>query len=311
MSESDKADKSTDTNAKHHPQCRQTSGRARETGPLTGDVDYVPHPSFPLPSAEQRLWGPDRSEIRVAPYRLVPACPEGAPERPSRRLVLTAEEEKTLFLRYNYAKYRLSRLVGSVPKGSRRRHRQETLWRRRARQTRVKIVHANLPLVPAMAKRSRVAGVEFADLISEGQMAVLRCIERFDVSRGFKFSSYACRAILAAFGRLARKERRYGQLVPVHWEPGMEQADEGRYRHAQKLASVIAGVREVVLHNHADLSDVETTVLLGRFPVGSEAAGLTLKQVGRRVGLSNERVRQIEHQGLSKVRQALQEHPAA
>jgi len=163
-----------------------------------------------------------------------------------------------LFPRHNYAKYRLSKLLGSADGRSKRtRPRQERLWRRRACRTREKIVHANLPLVPAMAKRSRATGVDLADLISEGQMAVLRCIEHFDISRGFKFSTYARRAILACLHRLAAKERRYCRHVPVRSS-----------RRCSRATSASAGTpirspppspaREVILRNYADLNDVET-----------------------------------------------------
>ena len=58
--------------------------------------------------------------------------------------------------------------------------------------------------------------------------------EHFDVSRGFKFSTYACRAVLACFHRLGAKERRYRQHVPVQFEPQMQQDDYDQRRHAEQ-----------------------------------------------------------------------------
>ena len=69
--------------------------------------------------------------------------------------------------------------------------------------------------------KTRAEDMEFADMLGEGNMALLRAVDKFDVSRGFKFSTYACRAILKAFGR-GRKQTKYRQHNPVHFDPEME-----------------------------------------------------------------------------------------
>jgi len=315
MHRSDNNRKSVNTDTAHVPPRGRISERVGEKRPATEDVQYVNHPSFLLPDTERRLWGPERTRIHVSPYRLFPANPDEtppSPQSPRKPSVLTATEEETLFLRYNYAKHRLCQLVGVAATGSKRTlRRQKRLWRRRARRVYEKIVHANLSLAPAMTKRYRNSGVELGDLISEGQMAVLRCIDKFDVSRGFKFSTYACRAIIACFQRAAAKERRYRQHVPVNFKPSMERSDEARRRDGEQRAYAVADVREAVLGNRAGLSSLEEEVLLGRFPLRSEASGLTLKQLGKRMGLSRERIRQIEGRSLSKVRETLKEHAVA
>ena len=50
---------------------------------------------------------------------------------------------------------------------------------------------------------------EFAEIVSEGNMALMRAVDKFSVDRGFKFSTYACRAILKAFSRTAMKSSRH------------------------------------------------------------------------------------------------------
>ena len=77
-----------------------------------------------------------------------------------------------------------------------------------------------MPLVLAMVRRIRMPMVEFVDLISEGNKALLRSVEKFDVSRGFKFSTYACRAILKGFSRLATKTGSYRQHFSHGIRPG-------------------------------------------------------------------------------------------
>ena len=57
-------------------------------------------------------------------------------------------------------------------------------WHRKAERIREQIAETNLALVLAMAKRTRMSEVDFADLVSEGNMALLRAVDKFDAGRG-------------------------------------------------------------------------------------------------------------------------------
>ncbi len=303
------ADRMARTTSRSGPTHPWRTGRTCEKPVAPVQVRYVYHPLFSLPGTEQQLWGLDQQENNIRPFQPFSVYQEESDEKAPRRPAPTPAEEKTMFLRYNYAKYRLSRLSGSLGKGKTPAcGDQETLWEQRASQARDQIVHANLPLAPAMAKRMISEGVELGDLICEGQMAILRCIELFDVSRGFKFSTYACRAILACIHRFGTKERRLHRLAPVPFEPKMEKDDYDKRRHEEQIAHTVEGVREIVLRNHANLTGIERTVLLRRFPIGSEALPLTRSQIGKLVGLSKERIRQIEGVSLSKLRCVMVKH---
>ena len=270
------------------------------------DVDCVYDRSFSSPGAERKLWGARRECIPVPHYRLLPEIStDVGQDFVARRILLTGEQERTLFLRYNYAKYRLRELLKLQRKfySSKRAERIAT-WHNRAQAVRAKLTNANLPLVPSMAKRVRVIGVEYSELISEGYMAVLRSVEKFDVARGFKFSTYACRSILKCFHRLAAKHRRFRKLFPVEFDPELEKSDYGERRHRMQRSDSIDAVREVLNHNCANLSNVERSVILERFSILSRGRPQTLSQVGQVVGLTNERVRQIEKKSLRKIRAA-------
>ena len=283
---------------------------ARNQGKSTGEksksrscIHYIDHPSFSKPGTAQKLWGPNRQKICVSSYSLLPEV-EGEPQQNSAHSTLSGEEERTLFLRYNYAKYRLSRIWAkpSTP----RRKKQAKLWRNRARQTRETILHANLPLVPAMAKRKRVEGVEFADKVSEGYMAILRCVEHFDVSRGFKFSTYACRGILACLYRLGTKTQTYRRYIPVQFDTPFEQDDSNRRRIERQRENAIDSVRRVLMRNDAALNEVQRKVIRQRFPVGRESLPQPLWKIGRHLGVSTERARQIKKEKKKKLRSAVE-----
>ncbi len=271
------------------------------------EVNYVPHDSFRSKKIESRLWGQSQPEIDVPQYTLFPherENPSGAAGRS-----LSSIEERTLFLRYNYAKYRLRKLLKR--RKSRRRSEQLITWRNRAHSAHRKIVHANLPLVPAMAKRKASDGVEFSEKVSEGYMAVLRSVEHFDVSRGYKFSTYACRAILASFQRMASKARTYRKHVPSHYDPEFEQDDYCQRRHDEQRSFAIEAVRRVLDKNLAGLNKAEFNVVRRRFPLSQGGKALPLCKIARQMRLSTERIRQIEKSSLKKIHEAVEDYLAA
>ncbi|MFW6154768.1 MAG: sigma-70 family RNA polymerase sigma factor [Planctomycetota bacterium] len=263
---------------------------------------YVDHPCFARRETAERLWGADAEVIDVAPYSLLPEVADGE-EVATKRTSLSREQERTLFLRYNYAKYRLDQLTRRKRTASVRR--EDALWRERARAVREKIIHANLPLVPAVAKRKRVEGVDLADKISEGYLAVVRSVEYFDVSRGFKFSTYACRAILAALFRLGSKAQTYRKHVPAQYDMSFEPDDGGRQREQDERKDVRESVQRVLKINGADLNDVQQEVIRRRFPLDDDAKPQPRWKIGRHLGVSTEQVRRIEKSSLSRLGQEL------
>ncbi|MCA9244285.1 MAG: hypothetical protein KDA32_10040, partial [Phycisphaerales bacterium] len=139
----------------------------------------------------------------------------------------TPEQETHMFLRLNYCRYRVYSLLKDV--GARRLSADETRdllkWENATQLTREEIVRANVPLVLAMAKRTRITGVDHAEMISEGNMALMRAVEKFDCHRGYKFSTYSCRAILKSFSRVATRTSRYRGYFPTEFDPTMEKSD--------------------------------------------------------------------------------------
>jgi RNA polymerase primary sigma factor len=275
---------------------------------IPAEIDHVPHESFAEAATEQELFGPEAERIEVPAWTQFPEAAEELPAARRRRARLKPREEAVLFLRYNYARYRLGQFVeAQLRRVSTVRARAMIEWFRRVMRTRADLVRANLPLVLAMAKRTKIPNVEFGEVVSEGNMALLRAVEKFDVSRGFKFSTYACRAILKSFNRLATKTGRYRQRFPVEYDPEMEQSDYDVNRHELERANTVETVRDILSQNRARLSDVERMIVIERFAISSRGKGRTLAEVGRMVGLTNERVRQIQNTALRKIRLALAE----
>ncbi|HUS92370.1 MAG TPA: sigma-70 family RNA polymerase sigma factor [Phycisphaerae bacterium] len=283
-----------------------TDEQRRTYARIPAEVDYVPHESFEAADAEAAYFG-DRSEaIRIPVWTSFPEGADEVRQVGGRRARLNAQEESTLFLRYNYARCRLGKLVEEqLRRVSSPRGREMIVWFERAMKARADLVRANLALVLAMAKRTKIPNVDFGEVVSEGNMALLRAVEKFDVSRGFKFSTYACRAILKSYNRLATKTGRYRQRFPTEYDPEMERSDWDVNRGEIERRDSIEAVRDLLSENRARLTDVERTIVMERFAITSRDRRKTLAEVGKMVGLTNERVRQIQNHALVKIRAAL------
>jgi RNA polymerase nonessential primary-like sigma factor len=76
-------------------------------------------------------------------------------------------------------------------------------------------------------------------------------------------------------------------------------------------ADSVETMREVLLDNRAELTEVERTVVMERFAIGNAGKPHTLGEVGEMIGLTNERVRQIQNHALTKLKAALVENGVA
>ena len=219
-------------------------------------------------------------------------------------------EEKLMFHRFNYCKLKLSKMKAKIEKDGLTRELAETFveWHRKFEHFREYLTRTNLALVLAMAKRTRLGDVDFAEVVSEGNMALLRAVEKFNVDKGFKFSTYACRAILKAFSRTAMKSSKHKSRFPVEFEPDYEKSDWTDRRRDQVEEDCVDELKQIVDRNLAELSDVEQTVIRRRFNWEQQQdTPLTLEEVGRIIGVTKERVRQIQNKALTKIRVVMED----
>ncbi len=237
-------------------------------------------------------------------------------------------------------------------------------------EARAQMIEANLKLVVALGKRYINRGLSFSDIIEEGNLGLIRAVEKFQYRKGFKFSTYASWWIRQSIERAIINQAKLIRL-PVHVaeqvniykrtvkqlsqelrrEPYIDEVAARMGEDIEKVRAISQAVREIfsldmLIGDRAEdtLSDVipdehalspehftnetsrrkcidtwlaelpasERSVVEMRFGLTGEDP-MTLDRIGKKFGITRERVRQIENQAIKRLknmtRQALDAAP--
>jgi len=283
--------------------CEDRAARAARVRELP--LDYMPSREFKRPTAAARILAPTPES--PATQRKVKR-PTGLPpylaslyEVP----LLTAEQERHLFRKYNFLKYRASKLRDELDasRPSTRQMDEIESLHAQAVETKNQIIRANLRLVVSVAKKYTPGPDKFFEAVSEGNISLMKAVEKFDYTRGFKFSTYATWALQKNYFRAYETQSRYADHFRSGHEESLSWAADRRTSgfEEERLQAQREEQVETIL---GCLSDREREIIAKRYGLKGPFEGQTLKEVGADLGVSKERIRQLEGRALAKLRDA-------
>ena len=285
-----------------------TEMRARRL--LETKLEFMPDPSFDAPGAEAEILAPMPEPARGESTRR-PSVPEGLPPYLASLYdvpLLTREQEAHLFRKMNYLKSRACKLRERIDPARARSADLDEIERLQEEALAVKnqIIRANLRLVVSIAKKHLGPSQNFFELVSDGNMSLIRAVEKFDFARGNKFSTYATWAIVRNFFRTIPEEsQRRDRFLTGHDEMFESAADHRSDEHETEIDQ--KRTQEAVTGLLGRLNERERRIITSRFGLGG-AVELTLEQLGQELGVTKERVRQLEARAQEKLRKiALEE----
>jgi len=275
-------------------------------------INYVYNPQFELPNADEIfLSEPEEVKVRQPAKRgNPPTAPKDFPpylKALYRVALLDIDQEQRLFGRYNYLKHKADQLRKRINVNRIRTSELKEIERLLLQANVVKnaIVRANLRLVVSIAKKHVGGAQTLFELISDGNVSLMRAVEKFDYSRGYRFSTYASWAIIRNFARSVPKERYQLDRFATGHDEVLDIAASLRIYDPNEAN--LSELRESIDALLARLSPRERTIITDHYGLDQDGKSKTLGELGKRLGLSKERVRQIEIQAFKKLRKII--HP--
>lgn len=270
---------------------------------LRTEIDFIMNPSFHAVDAE---WERD---VLAAPVGLADASapmPRDLPGHLARLCearVLSAEEERELFRRMNYLKFRANALRGQLDPARPDRKLVERAERSSAAAMAIRdhLVKANMRLAISVVKKFVTPRNSFDDMLSDGAYSLMQAVDKFDYDRGFRFSTYAYRAIARnAYRSITKRQKESLRFAGDQEEAATDKlADE---REGVMDVNTWERLRDLLSRMMHRLDRREQMIVRCRFALGAHRKVKTFQAIAEKLGVSKERVRQLEQRAMCKLR---------
>jgi RNA polymerase primary sigma factor/RNA polymerase sigma factor len=210
------------------------------------------------------------------------------------RSELSQEEERGLFLRLNYNYYQLSLEINP--------DKRRTI-RKNIKEIEECIVGCNLALVISFAKRFLKSGLDFSEMLSNGNETVMRAMRKFDISIGNKFSTYIVNSLRMTFIKMLKDKSKENKLQIVYCDNNKELNIAKDENDEDKKIEMLDKMKEAISKNLAALKTEELKALKFRYLEQKEnGEKLTYQDIAKIMNYSRENIRLLEVKALTKLK---------
>jgi RNA polymerase sigma factor (sigma-70 family) len=222
--------------------------------------------------------------------------------------LLSREQEQHLFRQMNYLKHKAKVMRDRLDPARARIQDIKEIEEIQDQATALKdqLISCNMRLVVSIAKRHAGQVDNFFDLLSDGNMSLLRAVEKFDFSRGNKFSTYASWAIMKNFARSIPEEKRRRERYVTGKEDLFDIAPDNRTDEHEVVSSAEQDAHRV--NRLLEYLDPRERQIIRMRAGLDNAEGMTLEEIGQQLGITKERVRQLNVRIMNKLRVIAREH---
>ncbi len=281
--------------------------RTRRETLFQRSIDFIPCTQFRKADAE-RLATDLPAAAAVPLERADAAPPTGAGITPYiaslyQTRLLAKEEEQFYFRRMNWLKFRAASVRGRLDRrrASLRQIEQVEGLLAEAETVKAILITANLRLVVSIAKKFVDATWAFEELVSEGNLALMRAVEKFNFALGNRFSTYATYAIQRHFYRLSHRGRQLRKRFVADDEALKDRAAAEQV-HDYCSSDQIAMLKDLFAGFLAELEPRERRIVVARFGFDGKPPR-TFRELGSQMGVCKERIRQIQGRAMDKLRE--------
>ncbi|QEG37598.1 sigma-70 family RNA polymerase sigma factor [Bythopirellula goksoeyrii] len=216
--------------------------------------------------------------------------------------LLTPDQERALFREMNLLKYRANLMRTRIDLDQIEATVLDTLESllAQSQQIRDHLIKANMRLVMSIVKKFVTPQHSFDDLLSEGVLTLMKAVEKFDFDRGFRFSTYAYRSIMRHVYRTVS----LAQVEEATFTRGAEEwaFEAGKTQSGSSMSEQVWSNLRVLMTTLLDQLDRrERFIIRSRYALGSHRKVRTFQYLADKLGVSKERVRQLESRAVSKL----------
>jgi RNA polymerase sigma factor (sigma-70 family) len=285
---------------------------------LEQPLDYIYNACFDDPAMVDIIMGPmPNFEAYEANRRQMRVPKDAPPELASLYEVplLNKEQEQHLFRKMNYLKHRASQLrkrlvlpSGRIHTNRVRTHGLEQIEELLDQAVAIKdqLINCNMRLVVSISKRHAAQTDNFFELLSDGNVSLIRAVEKFDYSRGNKFSTYASWAIMKNYARSIPDEKHRRERYVTGHEDLFDASPDNRTDEQECLATAEQASHRV--NRLLEYLDPRERQIIRMRAGLDNSEHMTLEKIGEQLGITKERVRQLNVRAMKKLRSLAEGH---